>query len=166
MYRRMRRFKQELPIEESKRILLRGKECVLAVGGDDNYPYAVPINYAYDGGDHIYLHSATAGHKIDAICRNPKVSLCVIDKDEVVPEEFTTYFRSVIVFGHARLLEDEDEKIEALRALTDKYIPGIDPTDEINRFIKVVSIIDISIDKITGKEAKELMMQHNNIYNA
>ncbi len=158
MERKMRRFRQELPLAESKEILSAGRECVLAVAGDDNYPYALPVNYVYDG-DHIYIHSAISGHKIDAICRNPKVSLCVIDKGDVVPEEFTTYFRSVIAFGRARLIEDEGEKIEALKKLSDKYCPGIDPTYEIDRFIKVVAIIEITIDKISGKEAKELMMQ-------
>ena len=159
MHRKMRRFKQELPLAESKEILLRGRECVLAVDGDNDYPYAVPVNYVYDGENHIYVHSAVAGHKIDSIVRNPKVSLCVIDKGEIVPAEFTTYFRSAIVFGHARLVDDPDEKINALRTLSDKYSPGIDPTDEIKRFMKVVAIIEITIDKISGKEAKELMMQ-------
>ena len=94
----MRRFRQELPIEETKEILRNGRECVIAVSGDDNYPYAVPINYVYDG-EHIYLHSAKQGHKIDALKRNPKMSLCVVAQGDIVPEEFTTYFRSAIVFG-------------------------------------------------------------------
>lgn len=156
--RKMRRFKQELPFEETREILRRGRECVVALAGDDDYPYAVPINYVYDG-EHIYIHSASAGHKIDALRRNPKVSLCVIDKDDVVPEEFTTYFRSVIVFGKAWFVEDEAKKIEALRKLSEKYSFGIDPTAEINRFLKVVTIVEIKIDSLTGKEAIELTRQ-------
>ena len=158
MERMMRRFKQQLPIEEAKQILIHGKECVLALAGDDGYPYAVPINYVYDG-EHIYLHSALQGHKIDALRRNHKLSLCVIDKDDIVPEEFTTYFRSVIVFGKATFVEDENEKVEALRNLSEKYSVGIDPTAEIKKFLKTVAIIEISIDKITGKEAIELTRQ-------
>lgn len=151
----MRRFKQELPVEVSKRILAGGRECVLALSGDDGYPYALPINYFYDG-QHIYIHSAQKGHKIDSLMRNPKLSLCVIDKADVVPEKFTTYFRSVIVFGKARFIVDEEEKILALRKLSEKYSADIDPTEEINRFLKVVTIIEISIDRITGKQAIEL----------
>lgn len=154
----MRRFRQKLPVEEAKQILKKGKECVIAVAGDDNYPYAVPINYVYDG-EHIYLHSASQGHKIDALKRNPRMSLCVIDKADIIPEEFTTYFRSVIVFGTARFIEDEQQKIEALIKLSQKYSVGIDPTAEINRFLKTVTIIEISIDKLTGKEAIELTRQ-------
>ncbi|MDE6273371.1 MAG: pyridoxamine 5'-phosphate oxidase family protein [Muribaculaceae bacterium] len=154
----MRRQRQQLPDDESRQILANGKECVIAVDGDDGYPYAVPLNYVYDG-EYIYLHSASQGHKIDALKRNSKLSLCVIDKADIVPEEFTTYFKSVIVFGKARFIEDEDEKIEALRKLSEKYSKGIDPSDEIKRFLKVVTIIEISIDNMTGKEAIELTRQ-------
>lgn len=155
MEHKMRRFQQELPIEETKEILRNGRECVIAVSGDDNYPYAVPINYVYDG-EHIYLHSAKQGHKIDALKRNPKMSLCVVAQGDIVPEEFTTYFRSAIVFGKAKFVENEEEKIEALRKLSDKYSPGIDPTDEIAKFLKAVEIIEIAIDTMTGKESIEL----------
>ena len=154
MERKMRRFKQELPSAETDEILRNGKECVLALSGDD-YPYAVPINYVYDSG-HIFLHSASQGYKIDALRRNPKLSLCVIEKDDIVPEEFTTYFRSVVVLGTARFVDKEQEKIDALQMLCRKYSPGIDPTAEISKCLKAVTIIDITIDRMTGKEAIEL----------
>ncbi len=86
----------------------------------------------------------------------PKCSLCIVDKDDVIPEEFTSYFRSVIVFGTAHFVESVDEKIAALRLLGDKYSPGIDPEAEIARFIKTVCILRIDIDCVTGKEAIEL----------
>lgn len=153
--RTMRRFKQQLPAEESDKILRSGKYCVIAVSGDECYPYAVPLNYVYDG-DAFYLHSAPHGHKIDAFKRNPKCSLCIVDKDNVVPEEFTSYFRSVIVFGKGQIVESIEEKLKALRLLGAKYSPGIDPEAEISRFIKNVCIIRIDIDSISGKEAIEL----------
>ena len=154
--RKMRRFRQQLPEDESKKILHAGKYAVWAVAGDDDYPYAVPVNYVYDG-SRIYIHSAKQGHKIDSVLRNPKCSLCVVAKDDVVPEEFTSYFRSVIVFGRASFIEDADEIIRALELLCGKYSPGIDPTQEIAKFLKVVAIIRIDIDDISGKEAIELV---------
>ena len=155
MERKMRRFKQELPLEESRRILFNGKYCVMAVDGDDGYPYAVPVNYVFDG-EAVYLHSAAQGHKIDALKRNPKCSLSVVDKDDVIPEEFTSYFRSVIVFGRASFVEAIADKEKALRLLCEKYSPGIDPAAEINKFLKAVCIVRIDIDKLSGKEAIEL----------
>lgn len=156
----MRRFKQQLSVEETERIVHTGKYCVMAVSGDDDYPYAVPVNYVYDGTS-IYIHSAAQGHKIDALRGNPKCSLCIVDKDDVIPEEFTSYFRSVIVFGTAHFVESTDEKIAALRLLGDKYSPGIDSEAEIVRFIKTVCIVRIEIEGVTGKEAIELTRARN-----
>lgn len=161
MARTMRRFKQQLPAEDTERILHNGKYCVLAVSGDDGYPYAVPVNYVYDG-TAIYIHSAAQGHKIDALKRNLKCSMCIVDKDEVMPEQFTSYFRSVIVFGEAQFIESTDEKIAILRLLCEKYSPGIDPQAEIDRFINTVCIIKISIESVSGKEAIELTRARHN----
>lgn len=160
MARTMRRFKQQLSAEEVERILRNGKYCVMAVSGDDDYPYAVPVNYVYDG-TAIYIHSAAQGHKIDALKRNPKCSLCIVDKDDVITEEFTSYFRSVIVFGKANFVESMEDKVTALRLLGEKYSPGIDPDSEISRFIKTVCVVRIDIDCITGKEAIELTRTRN-----
>ncbi|MDE6417245.1 MAG: pyridoxamine 5'-phosphate oxidase family protein [Duncaniella sp.] len=156
MMRKMRRFRQELPREEALQILISGRECVMALDGDDGYPYAVPVNYVYDG-EHIYIHSAAAGHKIDALRRNPRLSLCVIEKGDIVPGEFTTYFRSVIVFGRARIILDNDGKIMPLRKLCEKYCGDLDPSAEIDRFLNVVAIIEIEIDAVTGKQSIELV---------
>lgn len=160
MNHKMRRFKQLLPESDTMDILRKGEVAVWAVDGDEGYPYAVPINYVYDG-KCIYVHCAKHGHKIDAIARNPKCSLCIIDKDDVVPEKFTSYFRSVIVFGKARIVDDSRERLDALMMLAEKYSPGIDPHDEIERFIKVVCVVCIEIDSMTGKEAIELTGDRN-----
>jgi len=50
-----------------------------------------------------------AGHKVDAIRNCDKASFCVIDKDDVQPEKYTTFFRSVIAFGRIHIIEDEQE---------------------------------------------------------
>lgn len=163
MTRTMRRFRQQLSAEDVERILQTGKYCVMAVSGDDGYPYAVPVNYVYDGTS-IYIHSAVQGHKTDALKRNPKCSLCIVDKYDVIPVEFTSYFRSVIVFGTARFVESTDDKIAALRLLGNKYSPGIDSEAEIVRFIKAVCIVRIDIDSLTGKEAIELTRAKANCF--
>lgn len=155
MDRKMRRYRQELPADEVSRILRDGKVGVLAVEGDDGYPYAVPLNYVADR-QCIYFHCAARGHKIDALRRNPKCSMCIIEKDDVVPEKFTSYFRSVIAFGHAEIIDDIKEKRAALMLLCDKYSLGIDAATEISKFLKPVCIVRIKIDSITGKEAIEL----------
>ena len=152
----MRRFRQELSESESIDILKRGKVAVMAVAGDDGYPYAVPVNYVYDEGC-IYVHSASEGHNIDALKREPKCSVCIVDKDYVVPEKFTSYFRSVIAFGEVEFIASEEAKIRALRLLCEKYSPVLDPMNEINKSLKAVTVIRILLKRITGKEAIELI---------
>ncbi len=91
-----------------------------------------------------------------------RCSFCVVAQDNIVPEEFTTYFRSVIVAGRIIVLTDSDEIRTGLVMLSEKYCPGIDPTKEIDRFINVVKVLRIDIDSITGKESIELVRQNEN----
>ena len=79
-----------------------GTSGVLALAGDNGYPYALPISYVYSDGK-IYFHSAKSGHKIDAVKRCEKASFCVIAEDNIIPEEYTTYYKSVIVFGKLKI---------------------------------------------------------------
>ena len=107
MFREMRRNRQMLSEEECVAILERGSAGVLSLQGDDGYPYGVPISYVYHKGK-LYFHSAAQGHKIDAVKNSPRASFCVIADDLVVPETYTTLFRSVVVFGQIQVIEDEE----------------------------------------------------------
>lgn len=156
MFRKMRRIKQQLLDEECVKILNRNTSGVLSVNGDDGYPYGVPLSYAYQSGK-IYFHSALDGHKVDALKNNSKVSFCVIDRDEVRPAEFTSYYRSVIAFGKATIISVNDEKMDGLNLLSDKYSHGEGDKDkEIANGINRLVIIEVEIEHLTGKCAKEL----------
>ena len=158
MFREMRRFKQQLLEETAAAILDRNTAGTLALLGDDDYPYSLPISYVYADGK-IYFHSAKTGHKIDAIKKHEKASFSVIDKDEIVPEEYTTYFRSVIAFGKVRLVEDIDEIRRIATVLAMKYsaafAEGIPA--EIDSSINHMAIIEMEIEHMTAKEAIELV---------
>lgn len=159
MFREMRRKRQALTQQKCQEILNRGTSGVLALSGDDDYPYAVPISYIYEEG-RFYFHCAKSGHKIDAIRRNPKASFCVIDQDQIVPEEYTTYFRSVIAFGTIRILEDEQEKRNAIDKLAAKYAPkenAENRSQAIDREWKPLCMLEMTIEHLTGKEAIELV---------
>ncbi|MDD3231427.1 MAG: pyridoxamine 5'-phosphate oxidase family protein [Oscillospiraceae bacterium] len=159
MFREMRRKRQALSAEEIADVLYKGTSGVLALSGEDGYPYAVPISYVYDG-NKIYFHCAKSGHKLDAIQRNAKASFCVIDQDQIVPEEYTTYFRSVIAFGKIRVIEGETEKRSAIEKLAMKYAPedtAAGRKNAIDREWKPLCMLEMSIDHMTGKEAIELV---------
>ena len=157
MFRNMRRWKQELPIEESYEILKKESCGVLALQGDGGYPYAVPLSYVFDG-KKIYFHSAPMGHKIDAICRDSKASFCVVAEDNVIEEKFTTAFISVIVFGKIHVIEEMAEKRMAIETLGRKYSPGRDKemAKEIEGSFHRLCIISLTPEHITGKEGIEL----------
>lgn len=157
MFKEMRRKRQQLSQEECIAILEKMTSGVLALNDENGYPYAVPLSYVYSD-NKIYFHSAIKGHKIDLLEKNRKVSFCVVGQDDVVPSEFTTYFRSVIVFGQARILTDEKEKMSALQKLGERYSPGIPEalSAEINKGLKHLLMIEVAIEYMTGKESIEL----------
>ena len=162
MFREMRRKKQILSEGECIDVLQRGTSGVLAVSGDEGYPYAVPLSYAYHDSK-IFFHCAKTGHKIDSIAGNEKASFCVIDKDSVVPEEYTSYFRSVIVFGKARIIEDEAQARNAIERLAKRYSPEQEQRrlKEIDRLMAQLCMIELDIEHMSGKEAIELVRQKN-----
>ncbi len=161
MFREMRRKRQALSTEECLDIINRGTSGILAVSGDNNYPYAVPLSYVYHD-NKIFFHGAKTGHKLDAVAQNEKVSFCIIDQDQVVPDEYTTYFRSVIIFGKARIIDDENEKMNAINMLALRYAPNHDEIrrhQAIEKEYKAMSMIELTIEHMSGKEAIELVKQ-------
>lgn len=156
MFRKMRRSKQELPADEALRLLEAGSSGVLALLGDEGWPYAVPLSYAYAAGK-LYFHCARAGHKLDAVRSEPRASFCVVAQDLVVPEKYTTHYRSVIAFGRVRILEDGDEKRRGIELLAERFAPD----DSAGHRRSVVDsewdnfcVLEFDIEHLTGKEAK------------
>ena len=159
MFREMRRKQQQLTFEKCKTILENSSSGVLALEGDNGYPYAVPLSYVYNGSK-IFFHCAKNGHKIDSIKRSNKASFCVISKDEVKPEEYTSYFKSVVAFGQIKILESEAQKREAIELLAFKY-NSYDSEEErykaIDREYAALCMLEFKIEHLTGKQAKELI---------
>lgn len=160
MFKQMRRIKQQLSEKECIDILQRQNVGTLALAENGDYPYALPLNYVYYNGK-IYFHCAITGHKIDIIKKQNKASFCIIDEDTVVPEKYTTFYRSVIVFGKAEIVEDDAEKMAALKELSYKYISKDDKAHlkEINGAWNRTCVFSLSIDYLSGKEAIELTQQ-------
>lgn len=159
MFREMRRKKQQLTEEECVRILEEGTSGVLALKGDDDYPYALPISYVYHEGM-LYFHSALTGHKVDAIQGYDKASFCVISRDEVMPEKYTTGYQSVIAFGRISIIEDEEQARAAAMALGTKYAGAAmmeKTASYVNADIKRMHVIQMRIEHMTGKEGMELV---------
>lgn len=155
----MRRFRQQLPENEVIEILERNADGVLSVIGDDGYPYGVPVNYVYADGK-IFFHAAVSGYKKDAMEKNSKVCFTVVDMHEVLPAERATRYRSVIAFGRARFIEDPEEKVRALQVFGYKHSGDYkaDVDAEIRTELARTLMVEITVEHMTGKESKDLML--------
>ncbi|MFI3213646.1 MAG: pyridoxamine 5'-phosphate oxidase family protein [Eubacteriales bacterium] len=154
MFREIRRLnKQIMNREEVIQMLETATNGVLAVAGDDEYPYAVPLSFAYADGK-IYFHSTTAtSHKMDAIKKNPKVSFCVVTQDHIIPDDFNTLYKSAIAFGIARVLTDEQEIMKGILAITRKYSGEYieKGKEHIEKYRGKFCVVEIEIEHLTGK---------------
>lgn len=155
MFRKMRRFGQELKKEECEEILIKRPRGVLAILGDNEYPYSVPLSHVYANGK-IYFHGAKEGHKKEAIEKNSKCSYCVLDEGIKAKDSWWYTFKSVIVFGKIKTLDNNNEKIKALTFLGDKFFPTHeDTTNEIDRFLDKTEVFELTIEHMSGKKVKE-----------
>ena len=147
----MRRKRQKLSDEECIEILTNEPRGVLALLGDDDYPYALPMSHVYVDGK-IYFHGAMKGHKRDAALNYPKVSYCVVDDGVRNEGEWWYTFKSVIVFGKIRILTDREDKIDKLTHLGDKFFPSHEETvNEINKLLDKTEVFEITIEHMAGK---------------
>ena len=141
--------------EECEEILTREPRGVLALLGDYDYPYALPMSHVYVDGK-IYFHGAMQGHKNDAVKKHDKVSYCFFDEGVKNDDGWSYTFRSVIVFGRIRTLTDDDEKVEKLTHLGDKFFPTHDETvSEIERLLHRTEVFEITIEHMSGKTVVE-----------
>lgn len=155
MFRELTRKKQQLTLNECKEILKNEVRGVLAVNGDDGYPYALPINFYFDEENNkIYFHSGKVGHKLDAIAKNNKVSFCVYDKGYHKDGHWSLNIKSVIIFGHIYTVNEwKDDLIVAFsKRFTDdtEYIYS-----EIEKFKSNTVLLCLNIEHITGKLVNE-----------
>lgn len=139
-------------------ILKNSKYGILSTSSKDNVPYGVAINYYYNKDENaIYFHTKRVGNKIENIKNNSNVSLFILDNEELIPERYITHYESIIVSGNASIILDEKEIRDRLIDLCNKLAPfAIERREEvINKYIKAVCIVKISIKNITGKKNED-----------
>ena len=153
MRRKEKEITEKVVIEE---ILLENQVGRLGTSVD-NTPYVVPMNYAYRNGK-IYLHTHKDGKKVKNIQSNPQVCF-EVDSGEMIeaddPCKFSWEYRSVIASGKARLVKDPEEKLEALRIISNKYSFGKGESlgiETVKKF-EELWIIEIIVDKMSGKKS-------------
>lgn len=157
MFRKMRRFKQELTREECIELLKNEPRGVLSVLGEDGYPYGIPMNHWYSERDgRLYFHGAKEGHKLDAIKKCDKASFCVLDKGSPIQGDWALSFRSVVVFGCIHTVTQQEKIAEICTGLCGKFTDDAEyPERELMRFGASVLCLELIPEHITGKLVKE-----------
>lgn len=157
MFRSIRKKKNEISIEASKELLHNVRRGVLAVNGDDGYPYAIPVNYWYDEENQkIYFHGSRAGHKADAVKSCDKVCFTVFGNETIKKETWAPFLQSVVIFGRCHLIENQPMAAELLKRFAMKFYPDESMVDhEIALAGKAVQIYEIEIEHLSGKEVQE-----------
>lgn len=157
MFRDLARKKQSLSSEEIIAILKTEKRGVLAVCGDEGYPYALPINYWYnEENGYIYFHSGKKGHKVDAITKDNKVSFCVYNNGYQKEGEWALNISSVIAFGRIYVVEDFEKSMEICRKLSLKFTNNLEYIDsEIEKFGAATLCFELRPEHVTGKLVNE-----------
>ena len=151
MKHEIRNQKRAISEAGARELLGRGEYGILSTCGPDGQPYGVPLNYCLFAGT-LYFHCAVAGHKLENLGDDSRVSFCVVGKTEVLPEQFATRYESVIVTGRAAEIF-ADEKQHALELLVAKYSPGFQAQGR--KYIAAQSaqarVFRIDIEALTGK---------------
>lgn len=157
MFRPMRRMKRAISDEDARGLLAGGRRAVLAVNGDDGYPFAFPIDYRFDAdANKIYFHGAKAGQKVDALRRSDKVCLTVMGNERLEDGEWAPYVQSVVVFGRCRLVDDAAKTEAEVRRLALKYYPSAEEVErELEKYLSAVQLYEIEIEHLTGKQVQE-----------
>ena len=151
--------------EEIDKLLAEAGHGYLGIVTADGWPSVVPLNFVVVD-DTVYFHGAHEGQKMDALAANPRVSFTVVEDFSFIPSYFrdprfacpaTQYYRSVMIRGHARIVDGAAEKALALQALMEKLQPegGFEPITAAapmyRKSLKTTAVVAIDIEQIAGK---------------
>lgn len=146
----MRKSKYEMSIDDAYSSFDKSPYATLSCVRDNGHPYSVVLSMARNE-DVLYFHCANEGDKIDILKQHPKV--CISAVETYVYEDLSTYYRSTIMEGTAHVVEDDVEKVNALRMITKRFDPEqMNTVDEvIAKAIHMTCVYKVSIQSISGK---------------
>jgi nitroimidazol reductase NimA-like FMN-containing flavoprotein (pyridoxamine 5'-phosphate oxidase superfamily) len=150
----MRRKEQEITDRGEIDALIKASTVCRLGLSDDGKPYVVPMCFGYDG-KNLYLHSAKSGMKIDILKKNDRVCFefdsygRLEESDKAC--DWGIEYKSVIGFGKASFVEDEDDKKKALDTIMSQYTGR--NFEFPPQMLKAVAVIKVDIESITGKRS-------------
>lgn len=157
MFRKVRKIKNELDEKATKEVLKKAPRGVLALNGEDGFPYGLPLNFYYDEDNNtLYFHGTKTGYKIDCIEKSPKASFTALLEEGVSDDGWSKNVSSVVAYGLLEEIEDSDFARDALEKLAHKYYPSEDLVEEnIKANFKNTKMLAFHISYMTGKKVNE-----------
>jgi len=157
MFRELVRKGQQLTEDECINILKTEKRGVLSVNGDNDYPYGMPMNHYYNEEDgKIYFHCSKAGHRVDSLKKDGKVSFCVYDNGYRNEGEWALNIKSVIVFGKIEIIDDLNKIIDITEKLSYKFTDDSSYIkNEIRQYAQNTLLLALAPEHICGKSIQE-----------
>ncbi len=149
--KQMRRAERRKDSQWAMEVFDKAPFTTLCMTRPDGTPYAVPLNIVRKNDTVFYFHCAFEGEKIDCLRHNPIVSIMAVSrctpKYEEEKNNFTEYFNSAIAIGKAERVDDDQEKIEALRLICKRFLPKyMDHFDQaISRSLHRTNVIRITL---------------------
>ena len=141
----MRKESRQMSSEWALEVLDKAPYITVSMADDEGKPYGLPLSLVRTDEKTFYFHCALEGKKLDILSKNPRVCLSAVTKCKptVGPKDgsFTLEFKSAIAFGKAEIVEDDSEKIAALRAICERFLP------------KHMDAFDASIARSLGRTA-------------
>lgn len=154
----MRKVSREMDSQWALEVMRKAPYITVSFTRADGTAYGVPLSLACTDDRIWYFHCAPEGDKLDALAEHPQVCLSAVTKcaPTVGPKDgsFTLQYRSAIAFGKAELVTDDEEKIRALRAISERFLPlHMDAFDDaIARSLHRTAVVRITLDDLpTGK---------------
>ena len=134
-----------MPAAWALEVLDKAPYITVSMADDEGMPYGLPLSLVRTDEKTFYFHCALEGKKLDLLRKNPRVCLSAVTKCKptVGPKDgsFTLEFKSAIAFGMAEIVQDDTEKIAALRAICERFLP------------KHMDAFDASIARSLGRTA-------------
>ncbi len=153
----MRRKDKEITDPRKIKAVLKKAQIIHLGLLEGDRPYVVPLNFGY-AENTIYFHCAMEGKKIDLIncnntvCFQTEIDVRVLNADQA--PDCTTYYKSVIGYGKAYIIENAREKKLAADILMDHYLGDEEKgrKHQYGKCMKDVCMVKIEIDSISGKQ--------------
>lgn len=147
---KVRRQDRLLGEERAAAILREGEYGFLALGGEGGY--GIPVNFAAEA-DHIYIHCAPEGEKLRRISSDNRASFCVVGHTAPKPQQFTTEYESVMLFGRITVVTDDTERMHVLSLIVAKYSPEYTETGMkyAEKSFHRTAVLRLDIERASGK---------------